>query len=169
MLELIEAGREQETVLRNLLEKYLCEFSQWEQLDVDEDGLYGYEWLDYYFAEEPRHAYLIRVDGKLAGLVMVSNYPEVPEEPMDYAISEFFILPKYRRQGYGKAAFFRVLDLHPGKWQLKRHPKNRESVYFWNQVIAEYTGGKYRLVEAYPNEAVNYCDGTPADVFFFEN
>ena len=35
--------------------------------------------------------------------------------------------------------------------------------------IDEYTGGKYRLVESYPNKEVDYDDGTPADVFFFEN
>ena len=31
---------------RNLLEKYLYEFSQWEKTDVNEEGLYGYEYLD---------------------------------------------------------------------------------------------------------------------------
>lgn len=36
-------------------------------------------------------------------------------------------------------------------------------------MICEYTGGNYRLVEGYPNEEVDYEDGTPADVFFFEN
>lgn len=43
------------------------------------------------------------------------------------------------------------------------------SVHFWNNVIDEYTSGNYRLVEHYSNEEVNYEDGTPADVFFFEN
>ena len=59
--------------------------------------------------------------------------------------------------------------MHHGKWQLKRHPHNIGSVKFWNKVIDEYTGGKYRLVERYPNKEVDYDDGTPADVFFFEN
>lgn len=71
--------------------------------------------------------------------------------------------------GYGKQAVFKVLDMHYGKWQLKRHPHNTASVYFWNQVINEYTKGKYRLIERYPNKEVDYEDGTPADVFFFEN
>ena len=59
--------------------------------------------------------------------------------------------------------------MHYGKWQLKRHPHNTASVYFWNQVVNEYTKGKYRLIERYPNKEVDYEDGTPADVFFFEN
>ena len=35
------------------------------------------------------------------------------------------------------------------------------SVKFWNNVICEYTKGDYRLIESYPNEEVNYEDGTP--------
>ena len=64
---------------------------------------------------------------------------------------------------------FKIFDLHHGKWQLKRHPHNIASVKFWNNVIDEYTSGNYRLVESYPNKDVDYEDGTPADVFFFEN
>lgn len=69
---------------------------------------------------------------------------------------------------YNKVVF-EVLDKHHGKWQLKRHPHNVASVHFWNSVIDEYTKGQYRLVEAYPDSEVDYEDGTPADVFFFEN
>ena len=124
----------------NLLEKYLYEFSQWEKTDVNDKGLYGYEYLDCYF-----------------------------EEKTDFCLSEFFIMNKYRRKGYGKEAVFQVLNMHHGKWQLKRHPHNIGSVHFWNNVIAEYTKGNFRLVEKYLNKEVDYDDGTLADVFFFEN
>ena len=169
MLSIIEAKKEDRETMMNLLEKYLYEFSQWEKTDVDEDGLYGYEYLDCYFEEENRFPYFIKVDDKIAGFVLISDYPEVPEEETDFCLSEFFIMHKYRRNGYGMEAVFEVLDLHHGKWQLKRHPHNICSVNFWNKVIDEYTGGKYRLVESYPNKEVDYDDGTPADVFFFEN
>ena len=169
MLSIIEAKKEDRETMMNLLEKYLYEFSQWEKTDVDEDGLYGYEYLDCYFEEENRFPYFIKVDDKIAGFVLICDYPEVPEEETDFCLSEFFIMHKYRRNGYGKEAVFKVLDLHHGKWQLKRHPHNIGSVIFWNKVIDEYTEGKYRLVESYPNKEVDYDDGTPADVFFFEN
>ena len=169
MVELAEATVDERSVLYNLLEKYLYEFSQWEKTDIGEDGLYDYEWLDCYFEEEARHPYLIRKDGKLAGFVLVSDYPEVPEEETDFCLSEFFILYKYRRCGCGREAVRQVLDRHHGRWQLKCHPHNVASVHFWNKVIAEYTGGEYRLVEGYPNAEVDYEDGTPANVFFFEN
>ena len=169
MLKIVEAKKEDRDTMMNLLEKYLYEFSQWEKMDIGDDGLYGYEYLDCYFEEENRYPYFIKVDDKLAGLILVSDYPEVPEENTDFCLSEFFIMNKYRRKGYGKEAVFQVLNMHHGKWQLKRHPHNIGSVHFWNKVISEYTKGNYRLVEKYPNKDVDYEDGTPADVFFFEN
>lgn len=72
---------------------------------------------------------------------------------------------KYRRLGIGRQAFFKVLELHKGKCQLKRHPKNIPSVHFWNKAVCEYTKGKYEMIESYPN--TEYDDGTLADVFFF--
>ena len=118
--------------------------------------------MKFYLCKEPDNF-------QLAGLILISDYPEVPEESTDFCLSEFFIMHKYRRKGYGKEAVFKVLNMHHGKWQLKRHPHNIGSVKFWNNVIDEYTSGNYRLVESYPNKNVDYEDGTPADVFFFEN
>lgn len=74
---------------------------------------------------------------------------------------------KYRRLGVGRQAFFKVLDLHKGKWQLKRHPVNIASVHFWDKVISEYTNGRFELVKGYPG--TEYEDGTLGDVFFFES
>lgn len=169
MLELVKVKKEEKQTLLNLMEKYLSEFAQWEKGDVNDDGLFGYEWIDYYFTETNRFPYFIKVDGKLAGLILISNYPEAPGVQMDFCLSEFFIMPKYRRSGCGREAVFKVLDLHHGRWQLKLHPHNKASVYFWNKVIDEYTNGNFKVVKAYPDKEVDYPDGTPADVFFFEN
>lgn len=169
MVELIKVTSDEKSILNNLMEKYLYEFSQWELTDIGEDGLYGYEYLDCYFTEKNRFPYFIKSDGKLAGFVLVSDYPEVVDEKTDFCLSEFFILYKYRRSGVGRDAVRQLLDKHHGKWQLKRHPHNTASVFFWDKVIDELTGGNYRLIKAYPDHNVDYEDGTPADVFFFEN
>lgn len=168
-IEIVKILLEQKETLKNLLEKYNYEFSQWDLRDVDDTGNYGYEYLDCYWTEERRYPYFIKVDGKIAGFVMVNDYPEVPEYETDYCLSEFFVMHKYRRLGVGKAAVGKVLDKHHGKWQLKRHPHNIASVHFWDTVIDAYTQGKYELIKAYPNPEVDYEDGTAADVFFFQN
>ncbi|MGF7142266.1 putative acetyltransferase [Anaerotaenia torta] len=161
-----QVAADEKEILRNLLEKYDYEFSQWNNRDVNKLGLYGYDYLDNYWTEEKRWAYFILVDGCLAGFAMVNDYPEA-SEATDYSLAEFFIMYKYRRKGIGRIAACRIFDLFHGKWQLKRHPHNISSVHFWNNIVSDYTKGNYRLAEACPN--TEYEDGTLGDVFFFEN
>ena len=112
---------------------------------------------------------MVRLQGQLIGLVLVNHYPEVPNTEMDFCLSEFFIMHKYRRNGYGREAARKAFDLHHGRWQLKCHPKNTASVFFWNSVVDAYTNGASTLIENYPDPEVDYDDGTSANVFFFEN
>ncbi len=160
-----QAKLEDREILANLLEKYSYEFSQYDDTDVNQLGLYGYEYLDYYWTEDHRWAYFIEVDGKLAGFGMVIDLPEVEGTETDFQMAEFFIMHKYRRLGVGRQAAFQIFDKHKGRWQLRRHPKNTASVHFWDSVISEYAKGNYELIESHPKCA--YDDGTLGDVFFF--
>ena len=161
--QMVPVREDEKEILRNLLEKYNYEFSQYDQCDVNPLGLYGYSYLDNYWTEKGRWAFFLKVDGKLAGFAMVIDYPEA--RVTDYNMAEFFVMLKYRRCGLGKWAAFQLFDKFQGTWQLKRHPKNLPSVGFWDHVIGEYTGGEFRL-ESMGGE-IAYPDGTPGDVFFF--
>lgn len=165
-IEIVPVEATEKEVLRNLIEKYDYEFSQYDNRDVNKLGLYGYKYVDQYWTEKNRWAFFVKVDGNLAGFAMVNTCPEA-KEATDYSLCEFFILYKYRRLGVGKYAAHKVFDRFKGKWQLKRHPKNSGSVVFWDKVVDAYTQGNYRLVKGYPDSA--YADGTLGDIFFFEN
>lgn len=161
--EMVPVKEEEKEILRNLLEKYNYEFSQYDGCDVNALGLYGYGYLDNYWTEDNRWAFFLKVDGKLAGFAMVNDYPE--NGVTGYNMAEFFVMLKYRRCGLGKWAAFQLFDRFRGTWQLKRHPKNLPSVGFWDAVVGGYTGGDYRLES---RADVAYPDGTPGDVFFFD-
>ena len=88
-IELIQTEADDKETLRNLLEKYEYEFSQWTLQDVNKFGLYGYDYLDCYWTQKNRWAFLIKVDGMLAGFAMVNDFPEAPDETADYTLSEF--------------------------------------------------------------------------------
>ena len=62
-VRLRQIGVDEKEILRNLLEKYDYEFSQWDQRDVNALGLYGYGYLDNYWTEEKRYTFFIEVDG----------------------------------------------------------------------------------------------------------
>lgn len=167
IVELKQVTIDKKEILRNLLEKYNYEFSQWDKRDVNKLGLFGYKYLDYYWTEDKRWAYFILVDNKLAGFAMAIDLPEVDDRETDFQMAEFFVLHKHRQSGVGRQAFCKVLDMHKGKWQLKRHPANIASVNFWDKVINEYTNGRFELIKAYPG--TEYDDGTLGDVYFFES
>ena len=55
-IELVK--KEEKEILRNLMEKYRYEFSQYDNLDTNNFGLYGYDYFDYYWTENNRNAVL---------------------------------------------------------------------------------------------------------------
>ncbi len=157
---------DEKEILRNLIEKYNYEFSQWDKRDVNALGLYGYRYLDHYWTEESRFAFFIIADDKIAGFAMINSYYDL-FEPVDFGVAEFCILPKYRRLGVGKKAIFDIFDRIHGKWHLKMHPQNIGASRFWNNVVAEYTKNNFRLEKNVAG--TEFDDGTAADIIFFEN
>jgi predicted acetyltransferase len=156
---------EEKEILRNLLEKYDYEFSQYDSRDVNKLGLYGYDYLDHYWVENNRYAYFIKVDNNLAGFIMVNDYPEINIKT-NYTISEFFVMYKYRRLGIGKYVVNHILNKFKGKWQLKYHPRNIVSENFWIKIINEYTKGKYEIIK--DRIEARYEDGTIGNIIIFE-
>ncbi len=163
-IEITPVSVQEKELLKNLLEKYNYEFSQYDGEDVNALGLYGYDWLDCYWTQEKRYAFFIRVRGNLAGFFLINDYPESGVQT-DYCMAEFFVLYKYRRSGVGQSAANWAFGRFPGTWQLKRHPKNIPSVRFWDRVVSEYTGGDYRVRTGFPG--TDYADGTPGEFLFF--
>lgn len=142
-LQLIEASRAHRSVLERLMQLYLYDFSEFEGLDVEQDGLYENEHLDLYWTESGRHAFLISVDDRLAGFVLVNSYVCLEENKGAKSIAEFFVMRKYRRQGVGRMTAGKIFDLMPGKWEVRQISSNAAGQNFWRKVISEYTGGRF--------------------------
>jgi hypothetical protein len=56
-INIVLVNKEEKEILRNLLEKYGYEFSLYNNLDVNDLGLYGYDYLDCYRYEENRYPF----------------------------------------------------------------------------------------------------------------
>jgi predicted acetyltransferase len=159
-IELQAPTRSDRDLIRRMMELYLHDFSEFDGSDLDEHGNFGYGDLDYFWFEPTHAAFLINVDGKLAGFVMVDN--EVVVDGNERSITEFFVLRKYRRQGVGKGAAFDVFNRLPARWEVKVVEKNRPAQEFWRDVIAAYTQGNYQ-------ETSVDNDDWNGPVFFFDN
>ena len=163
-IELQPVSQEEKHILGNLLEKYLYEFSQYELMTFNEEGLFDYNYLDYYWTEKGRAAYFIRVDGKLAGFVMVYRHAECKARPADWSVAEFFVAYPYRRKGAGSAAMAEIFSRYKGNWQIMYHPKNVTSAAFWQGVAKRGASGPVELLEGDDP----YDDGSPAQVLCFK-
>ena len=114
--EVIEAMLDDKPIIRHLMELYQHDLSEFDGEDVNDHGLFGYIYLDNYWVEDGRFPFLIRVDGKLGGFVLVNQHSYTEEG--EYCIAEFFVLRKYRRQGVGRKAAQVVFDKFPVMWEV---------------------------------------------------
>ena len=156
-----------ENVLINLMEKYEYEFSQYHHWDVHKNGLYGCYIENEYREENGRYAaFIIEVDSKLAGFVMIGEGIN-GDKKTDYQVNELFIMYKYRRLGIGKQTIFKILDTRKGTWQVNYHANNTASACFWENIANEYSKGKYELIKSHPHEDYSFYDGSPGNVIYF--
>jgi predicted acetyltransferase len=145
-IDLLPATINDKPVLRNLMELYEYDFSEYENSDVDDHGLYGYRYLDHYWTEPGRYAFLVRVDRRLAGFVLLRDIHDNPGSPTHH-MAEFFILKKFRRRGVGREVACRIFDLFPGRWRVAEEKANQCAQLFWHRVIDVYTGGNFEEMD----------------------
>src|SRR5271169_2382677 len=100
-IDVIPAAPEQEPILANLLELYAHDFSEFYPVELGADGRFGYRHLPLYWSKPGRHPFLIKVDGKLAGLALVTRGSQVSDSESIWDMAEFFIARAYRKRGIG--------------------------------------------------------------------
>jgi predicted acetyltransferase len=154
------ATPDDEPVLRRLLELYRHDFSEVDGADLDERGLFGYPYLDRYWTEPDRSAFLLRVEGRLAGFVLINGHTYTDEG--ERAVAEFFVVRKYRRRGVGRRAAIAVFERIPGVWEVPVRAANAAAHAFWRAAIEAAVGAAYDLVqhEAWPGSIFRFTAGS---------
>lgn len=151
------ASEEEMRIVRHFFLFFFCDLSQYDDnLIINEaglpmwlpSGLPGPQTTDecvifnWWIRDNCFH-YLIRADGKPAGFANVcTRQPHMPEG-VDYELLDFYIAPKYRRQGAGRQAARMIFGQHHGRWVVYELEKNFPARAFWQAVISEYTHGHF--------------------------
>jgi predicted acetyltransferase len=139
-IELVPAQRGEETMVANLLELYIHDFSEFVDVEIGADGRFGYADLPLYWSDPDRHAFLIRMDGKLAGLVFVRRVQSDSESGSAWDMAEFFVLRGYRRRGLGTEVAHEVWKQFPERWRVRVREANVPALHFWARAIAAFLG-----------------------------
>ena len=94
---------EQKSVLIQMMELYNYDFSVYSNDDINEHGYYGYPYLDHYWTEDTRYPYFIRVDGRLAGFVLVRSCCEYHRMANPHSIAEILRHEEISQKGRRKS------------------------------------------------------------------
>ena len=136
----VPATREQELVVANLLELYAHDFSEFHDVELGEEGRFVYPDLALYWSEADRHPFLVRVDGKLAGVILVRRGSRISGDAAVWDMAEFFIVRRYRRRGAGSRAAQEIWRRFPGRWEIRVMEKNETGRRFWARAVAAFAG-----------------------------
>lgn len=143
---------DQKSILRQLIELYEYDFSEFNDQDVNEHGYYGYKYFDHYWTDENRHPFFVMVENRYAGFVLINNHHYLLDDDQGKSIAEFFIMRKYRGKGVGREAAKQIFDQFKGHWEVRQHGNNEPSKRFWKRVIEEYTEGIFEQMDVTTEE-----------------
>ncbi|CAI8886639.1 MULTISPECIES: GNAT family N-acetyltransferase [Pseudomonas] len=107
-----------------------------------------YPYLPLYWQEPGRFAYLLLVEGDIAGFALVRQQQELTE----YELAEFYVASDYRLAGVGHAAAQALFALHSGRWELSVLADNLAGLRFWPKVLP--AGAQVQTIET--PEGVRY-------------
>jgi predicted acetyltransferase len=160
-IALTRASLEQKQVLANLLELYTHDFSEFINREIGPDGRFDCWDLDLYWKDPNWLPFLIHVDHRLAGFVVVKAaggalHPEV------WDVAEFFILRGYRGQGVGTETAHQIWRRFPGRWEVRVMASNEPAYRFWHHAIKRFAGDGF-VVNRYDH------GGTDWHKFSFES
>jgi predicted acetyltransferase len=143
-VEVTPARPEEVPLLRRLMQLYLYDLAAIDGWDLADDGTYGSaERIERFWTEADRHAFVVRVDGRVAGFVLVRRGAQTTNDPDTHEVSEFFVLRRYRRRTVGEQVARQVFDRLPGRWEVVEMASNVDAQAFWRAVIGRYTGGRF--------------------------
>jgi len=139
------AQAEEQPLIANLMQLYLYDFSEFEELPVSAEGLFDYPYLKFYWQEAGRFPYIFRQADTPVGfaLLRIDMNPDDGTQFMEMA--EFFVLRSGRRLGLGSYAAKWLWDAYPGSWQVCVMKINTGAYKFWQPLITQYTSEAYDL------------------------
>jgi predicted acetyltransferase len=109
-------------------------------MELGADGRFDYKQLPLYWSDAARHPFLIWIDGKPAGFVLVKSGPQGSNDASVWDMAEFFVLRRWRRHGVGTRVAHEVWRRFPGRWQVRVMEANVAARQFWDRAVSSFLG-----------------------------
>ncbi len=143
-ITVVPATRELQPIIANLLELYAHDFSEFHDVELGEDGRFGYPDLPLYWSEPDRYPFLVRINDKLAGAILVRKGSRISGNKNVWDMAEFFIVRRYRRRGIGTRLAHEMWRRVPGTWEIRVMQINQSAYQFWAHAIRAFAGDAFQ-------------------------
>lgn len=118
----------------NLSQAYEAEFSNLTNKKPNKNGIFLADTLPV----KPYLGFIIFMDTIPVGFAII-NLSEII-----YDVSEFYIIPSFRKQHIGEIFATTLFNKHKGSWQVRQIQGATKAIRFWRKVIGKYTNEKYQ-------------------------
>lgn len=113
------------------------------KISIDNPVELNYPYFGFYWIEPNRISLKIIFEKVVVGFVLINDYVLDPSFKADKSIAEFYIKPKYRQLGIGKATAYQLFEKYKGKWEVRQNLTNYNAQAFWRAIIGGYTNENY--------------------------
>ena len=137
-IQLAEVRQSDAWLVEPMLDDYLRELSSHREVPVGPTDSASYPYLDAYWSEPGRHAFLIRSNGRPVGFALIRD-PRSTDSAL-HQLAEFYIEPESRRLGIGRRAAAAIWQRFPGQWEVQVHARNSAAVQFWASCVEAEAG-----------------------------
>lgn len=144
-INIVKARIAEYPIVQNMARFYVYDLSRFcgkssQNWAMPEDGLYESTDFKNYFENIGHHAYLVRVDGELAGFALINQATVLGSS---WNMGEFFISARFQGKGIGQVVAHFVWQQHPGTWEVAVIPENVPAVHFWRNAVNCLTNGQF--------------------------
>jgi len=144
-ITLSKATKSDKDTIQNLGRFYIYDMSRYcgflPTWETPASGVFECIDLSSYTEDPERHAFLIKVDGELAGFVLINKVGSTPD--VDWNVGEFFVVSKFQGKGVGRFVAEQIFNQFPGTWETTQIPENKAAIDFWEKVVTQYTQGQF--------------------------
>ena len=137
-IQIIPAQIEEQPVIKQLLELYTYEMTDLADFDINDNGYFGYVDLPKYWQDPNRYPYIVKVNKKLAGFVLIQKGSPLENDPEIWDVAEFFIMRKFRKNNVGQFVAQKIWHEFNGRWQVRVWDNNTIAHAFWETVIGRF-------------------------------
>ena len=125
--------------MRKYFYEYLLELSEFDpDIKFDEKGTPIYNWYECYWKDKERYPFYLIIDNEIAGIAMIREL-----DNMLYDIAEFYVCPKFRKDGNAIWFALQLTELFDGQFVFSTRFTNPRAIKFWAKFAKSFECNEY--------------------------